>query len=79
NTFSITPHVPVKIKKILRHEHGTKCSIPHCKKPAATIHHTTRFAIAPNHDPRFLAPLCREHHLIAHSVDQKFHEKRRYS
>ncbi|MFA5820601.1 MAG: hypothetical protein WC873_00580 [Candidatus Gracilibacteria bacterium] len=71
-----TRHIPSKIKKILKKEHGTKCAISHCQKSAQTIHHTARFAITKNHDPHFLAPLCREHHLIAHSIDQNFHQKR---
>ena len=65
-------HIPAKIKKILHATYGTKCAISHCQKPAQTIHHTTRFAIAKNHDPHFLAPLCHEHHRIAHTVDLKF-------
>lgn len=73
---SASHYVPAKIKKIIYHDHGTKCSVPNCEKLATTIHHTNRFAITQIHDPRFLAPLCREHHLIAHSIDQKFHEKR---
>lgn len=68
----VTRHIPAKIRKIVHAEHGTKCAIAHCQKPSQTIHHTARFAIAKNHDPHFLAPLCREHHQIAHSIDQKF-------
>ncbi len=65
-------YLNVRIKKILKQEHGTKCSIPQCSKPAKTIHHTQRFALNPIHDPRFLAPLCQEHHEIAHKIDVKF-------
>lgn len=67
-------HIPVHIKKILTIEHGTKCSIPTCKKPAKTIHHTHRFALGRNHDPHFLAPLCKEHHVIAHNIDLKYQQ-----
>lgn len=70
-------HIPVQIKKILHEEYGEKCSISTCQKPAATIHHTQRFSLSQNHDPRFLAPLCAEHHAIAHSIDFKYHEARR--
>lgn len=67
-------HIPVEVKKILREEHGEKCSIPICRKPSKIIHHTQRFALSQNHDPKFMAPLCREHHAIAHSIDVKYHE-----
>ena len=69
NNSQNTHNIPVYIKKIVRQEHGVKCSISHCHKPAAAIHHTQRFARSKNHDPRFLAPLCREHHQLAHAVD----------
>ncbi len=69
-------YIPAKIKKILKEEHGEKCSIATCKKPARVLHHTQRFALSQNHDPRFLAPLCEEHHVIAHSMDIKYHRER---
>jgi len=69
-------YIPIKIKRILREEYGDKCSITTCQKPAATIHHTQRFGLSQNHDPRFLAPLCREHHAIAHSIDLKYQRVR---
>jgi len=67
-------YMPVKIKKILTKEHGTKCSVPHCPKPAKTFHHTARFSLTYNHDPHFLAPLCEAHHEIAHKIDIKYVE-----
>ena len=74
--ITVTRYIPSKIKKIIHREHGTKCSIPHCQKPAQTLHHTQRFALSKNHDPHFIAPLCHEHHLIAHSIDVNFHGNR---
>ena len=68
-------YIPAKIRQILLLEHGRKCSIPSCRRPATAIHHTRRFALAGSHDPRYLAPLCREHHQIAHSIDRKFMQK----
>ena len=62
-------YIPVKIKRILTKEHGNKCSIPTCNQPAKTIHHTLRFALTGNHDPRFLTPLCEAHHEITHKID----------
>ncbi|MEK7548156.1 MAG: hypothetical protein AAB540_04640, partial [Patescibacteria group bacterium] len=67
-------YIKVRIRKILKEEHGKKCSIPNCQKPATTTHHTQRFSLSQTHDPRFLAPLCKEHHEIAHSIDIKYHK-----
>ena len=69
-------YISVRVKKILAVEYGTKCSIPNCRQDAGEIHHTWRFTLTNSHDPHFLAPLCKEHHLIAHSVDWRFWERR---
>src|SRR3989338_27656 len=69
--------VPARTQKVLAKEHGTKCSIQTCKKPAEELHHTQTFALSKRHDPRYLAPLCREHHIIAHPINLKFQEKRK--
>jgi len=61
-------YIPVKTRKILAKEHGTKCSKFDCKKPAVELHHTQRFALARTHDPRYLTPLCKEHHQLAHQI-----------
>lgn len=70
-------YIPLKIRRLVTKEHGNKCSIPTCHNPSETLHHSQRFALAHFHDPRYLAPLCKEHHLIAHSIDVKFQKKRR--
>ena len=62
-------------KDLLKKEFGKKCAIPNCKKPAEQIHHTHRFSLAKNHNPYYLAPLCKQHHQIAHSIDQKVTKK----
>lgn len=67
-------YIPVRVRKILQAEHGNKCSIPGCNKPRAVIHHTSRFALAHTHDPRYMAPLCREHHAIAHTIDLNYQQ-----
>ena len=72
-------YIPIKTKNLLQKEHGSKCSLKTCQKPAKTIHHTQRFALSQSHDPRYLAPLCKNHHLIAHSIDQKFQQKRAFA
>lgn len=70
-------HISAKIRRILKQEHGKKCSISTCNREAKIIHHTQRFALGKNHNPHFLAPLCREHHAIAHSIDLKFNNSQR--
>ncbi len=66
-----TRYICVKIRDLLQNEHGKKCSIPKCFRPAKIIHHTQRFALTKNHDPRYLAPLCAGHHELAHAVDER--------
>ena len=64
-------YVSVKTQRVLRDEHGTKCAVPSCKKLAGALHHTARFCLTKEHNPYFMAPLCRYHHAIAHSIDLK--------
>ncbi len=68
--------VPVKTERLMEKEYGTKCSISTCFKPSEVIHHTQTFALSHKHDPNYLAPLCREHHEIAHAINLKVREKR---
>ena len=72
----VTRHIPVKVKRVLQKEYGMQCSIPQCKKQAKHLHHTVRFGLHRSHDPRFIAPLCREHHDITHALDLKYREKK---
>lgn len=59
-------HVPVRIMKVVKAEFGVKCAVAGCVKRAEQLHHVRRFAIYGSHDPRFLKPLCRGHHELAH-------------
>lgn len=70
-------YIPQKIKKVLKAEFGTKCAIPTCRNMSQEIHHTARQSLSRSHNPFFLAPLCKEHHILAHHVDLKYQEKRR--
>ena len=72
-----TRYVPVAVRRVLREEHGSKCSIPGCSKAAEEIHHTRRFSLSKSHDPHYLAPLCREHHQLAHLADMTYKEIQR--
>lgn len=65
----VSRYVPVKIRRILRSEYGTQCSVPGCTKIAVNLHHEKGFAKTPDHDPRFLKPLCAGHHQLAHADD----------
>jgi hypothetical protein len=67
-------YIPAKVKKIIKEEFGTKCSIPNCQKQAEVLHHTQKFGLAHSHNPQFITPLCKEHHAIAHSMDVKYCE-----
>jgi len=62
-------YISVRVRKILNEEYGDKCSMSGCGRIARQIHHTQRFALAGTHDPRYMAPMCEEHHKIAHSID----------
>lgn len=68
-------YVPVEITRLIKKEHGTKCSVPGCMREAEQIHHEIPFVMLKNHNPSLLKPLCREHHLIAHSTHFAFTRK----
>jgi len=70
-------YIPARVRKILKKEHGTKCSIPNCNKPAEQLHHTQMFALSHTHNPAYLAPLCKNHHTLAHSINLKIQEQRK--
>lgn len=69
-------YIPAAVRNLLKKEYGEKCSIETCEKPSQEIHHTQRFSLSQNHNPKFLALLCKEHHDIAHTVDWRFHDAR---
>jgi hypothetical protein len=72
-------YIPAKIKKILQKEYGEKCSIATCQRKSTGTHHMQRFSLSQNHNPKFLAPLCHDHHVIAHSIDLQYHVERNLS
>lgn len=69
-------HTPAATMQVIKEEFGTKCAVPNCNKKSTQIHHANRYSISKNHNPYFMAPLCNEHHQIAHSVDIKSLEAR---
>ena len=68
----VTRHIPKKAERILEKEFGTKCAVHRCSHEADHIHHTARFELTKSHNPYFLAPLCKQHHDIAHVMDSNF-------
>ncbi len=70
-------YIPVRVRKIIEQEYGTKCAKTGCTRPSQELHHTARFALTKSHDPNLLAPLCGEHHQIAHAIDIKVQEMKR--
>jgi len=70
-------YVSVKTKRVLQKEHGNVCAVPRCEKRSRHLHHTVPFSIAGSNRPDLLIPLCREHHDIVHSVNQKYVENKR--
>ena len=72
----LSRYIKVRIRNVLHQEFGTKCAIYHCPNPAEEIHHTDRFSLSGRHNPYFLAPLCRGHHVRAHAVDLKVQQRR---
>ena len=67
-----TRYIPARTRKVLAKEYGTKCSRTGCNKPARDLHHQKRWSLDPTHDPHYLAPLCEEHHEIAHTIDLEY-------
>jgi hypothetical protein len=47
-----TRYMRVRTRKLIKKEHGDICSIRSCTRPAKQIHHTQRFALSKNHDPK---------------------------
>ncbi|MBN1494952.1 HNH endonuclease [Candidatus Peregrinibacteria bacterium] len=60
-------YIPIEVRRVVIKEFGNKCSIPGCNRPAENLHHEKGFAIDQCHDPRYLKPLCRGHHELAHA------------
>ncbi len=60
----------VQVERVINAEWGSKCAVKSCPWIAKEVHHLVPFSINPVHDPRLMAPLCREHHAVAHSVNR---------
>lgn len=73
----LSRYIPATVKQLLKQEHGDKCAQESCSNKATNIHHTRRFGLNPSPNPFFLAPLCKQHHEIAHALDVRVLEHRR--
>ena len=62
---SETRHIPAARKRAAIHSTGGKCRVEGCSKPFSVIHHPERWSEVRSH--RRLAPLCDEHHQLAHN------------
>lgn len=60
----------VQVERVMKSEWGSKCAVRSCAWIAEEVHHLVPFSMNPVHDPRLMAPLCREHHAVAHSVNR---------
>ena len=67
NGRKFSRYIPACIRKELAEMYKQKCAYPGCKFPADHIHHTDRFSISGTHDLRYMKPLCKRHHDIAHA------------
>ncbi len=76
NNGEISRAIPTHTKRLLKKEFGDLCALTDCNKKSVEIHHTNRFSMSRSHNPYYLAPLCHEHHQIAHSIDVKVMLKR---
>lgn len=70
-------NIPAEAKKIIYEEFGTKCAVKNCKRQSANLHHTLAFSINRSHDPRFMVPLCKEHHELEHAVNWQYKKIRK--
>lgn len=67
--------IPMRVRRVLKKEFGTKCSVLNCLKRAEQLHHTRPFALVKSHDPHYLAPLCKEHHQIVHTINLRVQQR----
>lgn len=70
-------YVPVEVRRMVEAEYGTRCAMEGCGRAAEILHHEKGFAEDDCHDPRFLKPLCRVHHELAHAENQVVQKFRR--
>jgi len=60
-------YIPVEVRRVVINEFGNRCCVPGCEKVAENLHHENGFAIDQSHNPRYLKPMCKGHHELAHA------------
>lgn len=60
-----TRSIPAAVKNIIQQRSGGTCEFLDCKKAGEIYHHTRRYALRKNHDPRYIVWLCKAHEGIA--------------
>lgn len=60
-------HIPLDVQRIIFAKYGMQCVFPKCLRPYDHLHHIKRFSLVRNHDPNFIVPLCRKHHVFVHT------------
>jgi len=63
-------YIPVEVRRVVIKEFGNRCCVPGCSKNAENLHHEKGFAIDQCHDPRYLKPMCKGHHELAHAGNE---------
>lgn len=59
--------IPALVRRLLMTQYQGLCGFPKCMRPGTSLHHTKRFSLNPDHDPRFIVPLCKAHERLVHS------------
>ncbi|MBT6069146.1 hypothetical protein HOG48_05310 [Candidatus Peregrinibacteria bacterium] len=62
-----TRNIPTHIKRQVLEKHNGHCAYPNCKRLPTIFHHTKRFALHENHDPKYIVPICAAHENLAHT------------
>lgn len=59
--------IPALVRRMLMAQYQGLCGFPNCMRPGTSLHHTKRFSLNKDHDPRFIVPLCKAHERLVHS------------
>lgn len=57
----VTRHIPAKVSQVIETRSQKTCEFPGCLRPGEIRHHVRRFALRPNHDPKYIVFLCEAH------------------
>lgn len=60
-------YIPKDVKRLVRAIHGASCAFPGCRKASDSLHHTKRWFLNQEHDPKHIVPLCRGHENLVHA------------